>query len=99
MGIYCNCVKITSEEKVFFILLIIFQEEFSFIENNTKREAFLRSIQKSNLIELNENLEKKEEDSNITSNDINKIKIEEMKNSQKNSVILFDKPVRKNYIN
>lgn len=99
MGIYCNCVKITSEEKVFFILLIIFQEEFSFIENNTKREAFLRSIQKNNLIELNENLEKKEEDSNITSNDINKIKIEEMKNSQKNSVILFDKPVRKNYIN
>ena len=98
MGIYCNCVKITSEEKVF-ILLIIFQEEFSFIENNTKREAFLRSIQKNKLSELNQNLEKKEEDSNITSNDINKIKIEEMKNSQKNSVILLDKPVRKNYIN
>ena len=87
MGTCYNCVKITSEEKVFIKLLYIFQEEYSFIDNNRKRESILKSIQKTSLIECNEVIEKKENYLDLTAYDNTKIKPEGIKNSQKNSLI------------
>ena len=94
MGIYCNCVRLRPDEKVF-IILIILQEEYSFIDVNRSRENLLKSINK------NENLERNEE-IDIKTNDMSKIKIEGNKNNLKNSLllssntnyILLNKPVR-----
>ena len=94
MGIYCNCVRLRPDEKVF-IILIILQEEYSFIDVNRSRENLLKSINK------NENLERIEE-LDIKTNDMSKIKIEGNKNNLKNSLllssntnyILLNKPVR-----
>ena len=95
MGIYCNCVRLRPDEKVF-IILIILQEEYSFIDVNRSRENLLKSINK------NENLERNEE-LDIKTNDMSKIKIDVNKNNLKNSLllssntnyILLNKPVRK----
>ena len=94
MGIYCNCVRLRPDENVF-IILIILQEEYSFIDVNRSRENLLKSINK------NENLERNEE-LDIKTNDMSKIKIEGNKNNLKNSLllssnsnyILFNKTVR-----
>ena len=94
MGIYCNCVRLRPDEKVF-IILIILQEEYSFIDVNRSRENLLKSINK------NENLERNEE-LDIKTNDMSKIKIDVNKNNLKNSLllssnsnyILLNKPVR-----
>ena len=86
MGIYCNCVRLRPDEKVF-IILIILQEEYSFIDINRSRENLLKSINKNSLIECNENLERNEE-IDIKTNDMSKIKIEGNKNNLKNSLLL-----------
>ena len=94
MGIYCNCVRLRPDEKVF-IILIILQEEYFFIDVNRSRENLLKSINK------NENLERNEE-LDIKTNDMSKIKIDINKYNLKNSLllssnsnyILLNKPVR-----
>ena len=102
MGVYCNCVRVRPEEKVFFYISNYLQEEFSFIDVNRSRENLLKSINKnSSIIDCNENMEKNEE-LDIKTNDMSKVKLDVNKNNLKNALllssnsnfILLNKPVR-----
>ena len=67
-------------------MFLLFQEEFSFIHNSQNRESVFRSVKKRSLLEINENIEKIEEQ-DITTNEITKRKFDTNKNSLKNSLL------------